>query len=141
MEAAYDKSYNLADGSYTYEVSANGYVTKSGSFEVSGAAQTIEVELDKEQGPVEPGNPEYTITVNGTEGGSVIADADKAAQGETVKLTVQAQEGYELESIAVTGPAGAVELMNQGEGVYAFTMPAGNAVSYTHLTPPPRACC
>ena len=62
VEAAYDKSYNLADGSYTYEVSANGYVTKSGSFEVSGAAQTIEVELDKEQGPVEPGNPEYTIT-------------------------------------------------------------------------------
>ena len=49
LDAPYDKSYNLADGSYTYEVSANGYVTKSGSFEVSGAAQTIEVELDKEQ--------------------------------------------------------------------------------------------
>ena len=133
VEAAYDKSYNLADGSYTYEVSANGYVTKSGSFEVSGAAQTIEVELDKEQGPVEPGNPEYTITVNGTEGGSVIADADKAAQGETVKLTVQAQEGYELESIAVPGPAGTVELMNQGEGVYAFTMPAGNVTVSAHF--------
>lgn len=101
---------------HTYEVSANGYVTKSGSFEVSGAAQTIEVELDKEQGPVEPGNPEYTITVNGTEGGSVIADADKAAQGETVKLTVQAQEGYELESIAVTGPARSGRADESGRG-------------------------
>ena len=47
MEAAYDKSYNLADGSYTYEVSANGYVTKSGSFEVSGARMFMSMPVIK----------------------------------------------------------------------------------------------
>ena len=43
----------------------------------------------------------------------VTADPGKAAQGESVKLTVQAQEGFELESITVTGPAGAVELTDE----------------------------
>ncbi len=126
VEPSQDKTYELADGAYTYEVSASGYVTKSGSFEVSGAAQTIQVELEEKEEPVEPGDPEYTITVDSAEGGSVTADPGKAAQGETVKLTVQAQEGFELESITVTGPAGAVELTDEGQGVYSFTMPAGN---------------
>lgn len=124
VEPAEGNTYHLADGSYTYTVSANGYVSKSGSFEVSGAPQTIQVELEKV--PVEPGTPEYTITVNEGVGGSVSANPGKAAEGETVKLTVQAQEGYKLESITVTGPAGAVELTDEGQGVYSFAMPAGN---------------
>ena len=136
MEPAQDKIYHLADGSYTYEVSAQGYVTKTGAFEVASAPQTIQAELELDEGedgdededhpPVEPGDPAYAVTVDGSQGGSVTADPVKAAQGQSVKLTVQAQEGYELKELTVTGPAGAVELTEQGQGVYAFVMPAGD---------------
>lgn len=60
VEAAYDKSYNLADGSYTYEVSANGYVTKTGSFECPARPRPLRWSWTRSRGlwsPVTPSTP------------------------------------------------------------------------------------
>ncbi|WP_439099517.1 InlB B-repeat-containing protein, partial [Candidatus Vampirococcus lugosii] len=39
---------NYEDGSYEYTASASGYTTKTGTFTVSGADQTVNIELDPE---------------------------------------------------------------------------------------------
>ena len=57
----------------------------------------------------------YGITVSGSENGTVTADKETAAEGETVTLTVTPAEGYELETLTVNGEA--------IEGT-TFTMPA-----------------
>ncbi len=40
-------SYSFFNGNYTYKASAEGYVTKTGDFTVSGAGVTIDIVLDK----------------------------------------------------------------------------------------------
>lgn len=72
------------------------------------------------------------------EHGMVYCDKQNAAEGETVTLTVVADEGYELETLTVTtiddaAPGSAVALLPRranvdftpaGEGIYTFEMPA-----------------
>ena len=41
-------SYSFFNGNYTYKASADGYVTKTGDFTVSGAGVTIDIVLDKD---------------------------------------------------------------------------------------------
>ncbi len=69
----------------------------------------------------------YTVNIDSAENGSVSADKNSSAQGDTVTLTVTPDEGYELSSITVTTVGGqAVELADIGEGKYTFTMPASD---------------
>lgn len=58
--------------------------------------------------------------------GSVVASAETAAQGAIVTLTVTPDANYELESLTVTGPDGAVSTTLQSNGTYTFEMPAGD---------------
>lgn len=55
-------------------------------------------------------------------GGTVTADKTDAYYGDKITLTVDLESGYRLESISVNGTP--IEADN---GVYAFTMPLGNA--------------
>lgn len=45
----------------------------------------------------------HTITVEKTENGKVTASEEEAVVGQTIKLTVEAAEGYELKSLTVNG--------------------------------------
>ncbi len=75
----------------------------------------------------------YTISVNsGIINGAVTADKAKAAEGETVTLTVISAQGYVLAENGLTytytpdgGTETTVPVASVG-GVYRFTMPAGN---------------
>ena len=59
-------------------------------------------------------------------GGTVTASPRWAARGDTVYLTVTADEGYELSTLSVSDRNGnAITLDNEGGGVYSFTMPIG----------------
>jgi len=49
--------------------------------------------------PVEPTT--YTITVNSTSNGTILADAESATEGTLVTLTITPDSGYELESLSV----------------------------------------
>ena len=61
----------------------------------------------------------FNITINDTENGTVTADVQTAVQGETVTLTVSADEGYETEKVMYNNTE--IEAVS---GVYSFEMPA-----------------
>ena len=75
-------------------------------------------------------------------GGTVFVSTDsanekKAMAGETVRLTVVPENGYELDSLIVTDPDGnAVALSKTSDSDYQFTMPA----SIVHVTASFKEC-
>ena len=67
----------------------------------------------------------YPITVESAANGSVTADRDTAAMGDTVTLTVTPAQGYKLEALTVTDAAGkTISVKELGSGKYSFPMPA-----------------
>ena len=73
-------------------------------------------------------NPLFSVTVDGgIINGTVAADVQKAASGDTVTLTVTPDEGYALESLSVADAENrVVELAVEENGTYTFIMPASN---------------
>lgn len=68
----------------------------------------------------------YAITLKGGENGAVRSDRKTAQAGETVTLTVTADEGYVLDTLTVQDAGGnAVPVAGQGDS-YTFTMPASD---------------
>ena len=73
-----------------------------------------------------PANPNYKITVEATQGGTVTADPTAAKAGATVTLTPVPHRGYQVGTVAVTDRFGdAVAVTEQADGTYTFTMPNG----------------
>ena len=73
-----------------------------------------------------PANPNYKITVEATQGGTVTADPTAAKAGTTVTLTPVPDRGYQVGTVAVTDRFGdAVAVTEQADGTYTFTMPNG----------------
>ena len=75
---------------------------------------------------IPPANPNYRITVEATQGGTVTADPTAAKAGTTVTLTPVPDRGYQVGSVAVTDRFGEpVAVTEQADGTYTFTMPNG----------------
>ena len=75
---------------------------------------------------IPPANPNYRITVEATQGGTVTADPTAAKAGTTVTLTPVPDQGYQVGSVAVTDRFGEpVAVTEQADGTYTFTMPNG----------------
>lgn len=76
---------------------------------------------------VPSGPSTYQVTIDSDiTGGIVTASPRWAARGDTVYLTVTPDEGYELSTLSVSDRNGdALDLDNEGSGVYSFTMPIG----------------
>ena len=75
---------------------------------------------------IPPANPNYRITVEATQGGTVTADPTAAKAGTTVTLTPAPDAGYQVGTVAVTDRFGeAVAVTEQAGGTYTFTMPNG----------------
>ena len=73
-----------------------------------------------------PANPNYRITVEATQGGTVTADPTAAKAGATVTLTPVPDRGYQVGSVAVTDRFGdPVAVTEQADGTYTFVMPNG----------------
>ena len=73
-----------------------------------------------------PANPNYRIDVTTPEHGTVTADPAAAKAGETVTLTPAPDAGYEVGEVTVTDRFGdAVEVTENADGTYTFTMPNG----------------
>ena len=88
-----------------------------------------------------PANPNYRIDVTTTEGGTVTKDPAAAKAGETVTLTPAPEEGYEVGEVSVTDRFGdTVEVTEQADGTYTFTMPNGQVsvnVTFVEVQPEP----
>ena len=75
---------------------------------------------------IPPANPNYRITVEAAQGGTVTADPTAAKAGATVTLTPVPDRGYQVGTVAVTDRFGdAVAVTEQADGTYTFTMPNG----------------
>lgn len=70
----------------------------------------------------EPEVAEYTITVETSEHGKVTASAEKAEENVEITLTVEADEGYELDALTVTDASGASVTVTDNK----FIMPASD---------------
>ena len=75
---------------------------------------------------IPPANPNYRITVEATQGGTVTADPTAAKAGATVTLTPVPDRGYQVGAVAVTDRFGdPVAVTENADGTYTFTMPNG----------------
>ena len=89
----------------------------------SGASASCTVTVRPD---IPPANPNYRITVEATQGGTVTADPTAAKAGTTVTLTPVPHRGYQVGAVAVTDRFGeAVAVTENADGTYTFTMPNG----------------
>ena len=132
---------NASNKSVTWEssntsvatVDATGKVTAIGAGTATitataadGSGKTAACTVTVERPYVPPANPNYRIDVTTTEGGTVTKDPAAAKAGETVTLTPAPDAGYEVVDVTVTDRFGdAVEVTEQADGTYTFTMPNG----------------
>ena len=90
---------------------------------------------------IPPTNPNYRITVEATQGGTVTADPTAAKAGTTVTLTPVPHRGYQVGTVAVTDRFGEpVAVTEQADGTYTFTMPNGQVkveVTFVESQPEP----
>ena len=75
--------------------------------------------------PPYTGKYSYAINVADTDNGSVSVDK-YATEGEKVTLTVSPDKAYKLDELTVTANGKDVELTDNGDGTYTFTMPSSN---------------
>ena len=74
--------------------------------------------------PVGPAEP--SVNPGAPDNGSITVSPKHPAKGSTVIITVEPDEGYELDEITVTDKDGnALKLTDKGDGKYSFTMPSG----------------
>lgn len=113
MQLAYYDEYN----NEKYE---NCYGT---SFPMPDSNVTVTVYYRFGNNP--PADPEYDIVVNPCEGGRLTADRTKAKAGETVTITVEANNGFERDTLSVTNTTtnASVDVVNN-----TFEMPASSVV-------------
>ena len=71
------------------------------------------------------GKYSYAINVANMDNGSVSVDK-YATEGEKVTLTVSPDKAYKLDELTVTAGGKDVELTDNGDGTYTFTMPSSN---------------
>ena len=70
--------------------------------------------------------PTYTPSVTQPENGTVTVSPKAPKKGDTVTITPKPEDGYTVEQILVTDKDGdPVEVINNGDGTYSFTQPAG----------------
>lgn len=124
---------NLAAGTYTETV----YVyAADGDDGAPGSTHWITVTLDVNEAPVTPpddrpssggsssSSTRYTVSVEATDNGSVRVSPTRAERGDTVTITVDPDNGYELDELVVTDSDGdEISVRDRGNGKYTFTMP------------------
>ena len=121
LTATPEKGYRLKAIRVTY-TDENGQeqnvTVENNTFKMPAADVTVTAEFEQT----------YKVKVDDTlKNGSVKADKESAAAGETVKLTVTPDEGYELEAIGVTYTDGNGQTQNVTVNKdNTFEMPAGD---------------
>ena len=90
------------------------------------AATSDPVTFTIEGPPAPPANPNYRVDIPTPEHGTITANPAAAKAGTEVTLTITPEEGYEVGEVTVTDRFGdAVEVTENADGTYTFTMPNG----------------
>ena len=106
----------------TYTSNNGGSLKLSVEFE-DGTTTPVYVESTYQ--PPYTGKYSYEITAAKADNGSVSVDK-YATEGEKVTLTVSPDKAYKLDELTVTANGKDVDLTDNGDGTYTFTMPSSN---------------
>lgn len=110
------------------------YLIRVKATETSFAGETVSVTVRSTSGGSSGGGgvgggaaaPSYSIETEADENGTVKTDADKAEKGDTVTVTVEPEEGYELSSLTVLDKNGSpLDVQRKSDTEYTFVMPGG----------------
>lgn len=105
----------FATGNYAGAVDINGYLAPGMTINPS-TGEVYEI-------PPYTGKYSYEITAAKADNGSVSVDK-YATEGEKVTITVTPDAGYMLDEITVTAGGKDVDVTDNGNGTYTFTMPS-----------------
>lgn len=140
-------TYRLANGNYRYTVSADGYYSESDNFTVNNEADTIFVTLKERSSSSSGGSSSssnrYTVSVDSDiDNGSISVSPSRAERGDTVTITIDPEEGYELDSLTVRDSRGnRIDVERQSDTRYTFEMPSGRVTvdaSFTEVAETPE---
>ena len=111
----------MKDGSYVDQITGTTFTVANGKITGTIGDTGIAVVYNAAE------ETKYTVTVESVTGGTVTSDKEEAALGETVTVTVKADEGKVLETIIVTDADDNEITLTKGEnGTYTFGQPASN---------------
>ena len=102
---------NLSDGDYEVRIAAT-----NNSF----ASEAVQVHVSPYTGRFS-----YEISTSVGDNGTISVDR-YATEGERVTITVSPDDAYKLDDLSVTAHGKDVELTDNGDGTYSFTMPSGD---------------
>ncbi len=118
---------NLDAGTYQVRYAA---VTGESKF----ASESVEVQVTQ---PSSSGPTTYPPTIEDTVHGDVSVSPSRPYRGQTVTITPDPDEGYEVGAVTVTDRNGnEVEVTDNGDGTYKFTQPGGQvtiAVTFVRI--------
>ena len=102
---------NLSDGDYEVRIAAT---------ESAFASEAVQVH-------VLPYTGKYSYEISTDIGDNGTLSVDRyATEGERVTITVSPDDAYKLDDLSVTAHGKDVELTDNGDGTYSFTMPSGD---------------
>ncbi len=102
---------NLSDGDYEVRIAATDSAFGSEAVQVHVSPYT--------------GRFSYEISTSVGDNGTISVDR-YATEGERVTITVSPDDAYKLDDLSVTAHGKDVELTDNGDGTYTFTMPSGD---------------
>ena len=124
-----DEGYRLKENSLQVN---NGVITitpgENSVYTFVMPDQDVAITAEFEKIPEEPEAPDYDVELpRDIQNGTITADKLTAKAGETVTLTVKADDGYMLKEGSLKVNNGAVEVTAGANGTYVFEMPEGGA--------------
>ena len=102
---------NLSDGDYEVRIAATDSAFASEAVQVHVSPYT--------------GRFSYEISTSVGDNGTLSVDR-YATEGERVTITVSPDDAYKLDDLSVTAHGKEVELTDNGDGTFSFTMPSGD---------------
>ena len=111
-------AHAMKDGEYVDHITGNTFTVANGKISGLIGSTGIAVVYQATEAP------QYAISIVKVTDGTVQADAETAAQGQTVTLTVKAAEGQIIGEVTVTDATGKkIDVTDNGNGTCAFVQP------------------
>lgn len=139
---------NVSGSSRTIKVQ-NGTTADSISVSLNGTTLTVAKDATVDYTYTRPsggggssGSTRYTVSVEDVDNGSVKVSPTRASRGSTVTITIDPDEGYELDELTVTDKNGdKVKLTKKDDNKFTFKMPSSSVeieVSFTKIEETPE---
>ncbi|MED9780489.1 MAG: YDG domain-containing protein, partial [Peptococcaceae bacterium] len=118
--AASSTNWTRCTGASILSLSDGDYEVRIAATESAFASEAVQVHVSPYTGRFS-----YEISTSVGDNGTISVDR-YATEGERVTITVSPDDAYKLDDLSVTAHGKDVELTDNGDGTYTFTMPSGD---------------